>query len=253
MCRAPPGSLDNQGHGTHAAGNGRGRSRDAAGARLRGRDRARREAHRPGRRLHRRRSLHAVSRRRLPGEADADPRAGVPAGRAHSLELVGRPARAAARSCRAANYPQSAYDIDAFVWSHPDLLVVFNTGNLGQVGRRRSARSRRPAARRTRCRSAARARRATTTTRSRTSRSSVRRATAASSPISWRPRACWPATCDFDDNPATCDDSTPAGDVVGVANGGRRGRARAAVLHRRLLSERRSGGVERASLRARRC
>jgi Subtilase family len=33
-----------------------------------------------------------------------------------------------------ANYPQSAYDIDAFVWSHPDLLVVFNTGNLGQTG-----------------------------------------------------------------------------------------------------------------------
>jgi hypothetical protein len=33
-----------------------------------------------------------------------------------------------------ANYPQSAYDIDAFIWSHPDLLVVFNTGNLGQTG-----------------------------------------------------------------------------------------------------------------------
>ncbi len=33
-----------------------------------------------------------------------------------------------------ANYPQSAFDIDAFVWSHPDLLVVFNTGNLGSVG-----------------------------------------------------------------------------------------------------------------------
>ncbi|HEX8618863.1 MAG TPA: S8 family serine peptidase [Thermoanaerobaculia bacterium] len=31
-----------------------------------------------------------------------------------------------------ANYPQSARDVDAFVWSHPDLLVVFNTGNLGQ-------------------------------------------------------------------------------------------------------------------------
>ena len=30
-----------------------------------------------------------------------------------------------------ANYPQSARDVDAFVWSHPDLLVVFNTGNLG--------------------------------------------------------------------------------------------------------------------------
>ncbi|MGZ5474277.1 MAG: S8 family serine peptidase, partial [Thermoanaerobaculia bacterium] len=30
-----------------------------------------------------------------------------------------------------ANYPQSAYDVDAFVWSHPDSLVIFNTGNLG--------------------------------------------------------------------------------------------------------------------------
>jgi hypothetical protein len=30
-----------------------------------------------------------------------------------------------------ANYPQSAYDVDAFIWSHPDMLVVFNTGNLG--------------------------------------------------------------------------------------------------------------------------
>lgn len=28
-----------------------------------------------------------------------------------------------------ANYPQSAYDVDAFVWSHPDSLVIFNTGN----------------------------------------------------------------------------------------------------------------------------
>lgn len=32
------------------------------------------------------------------------------------------------------NYPQSAYDVDAFVWSHPDLLVVFNTGNNGSAG-----------------------------------------------------------------------------------------------------------------------
>ncbi|HEX8410615.1 MAG TPA: S8 family serine peptidase [Thermoanaerobaculia bacterium] len=29
------------------------------------------------------------------------------------------------------NYPQTAHDVDAFVWSHPDMLVVFNTGNLG--------------------------------------------------------------------------------------------------------------------------
>ncbi len=33
-----------------------------------------------------------------------------------------------------ANYPQSARDVDAFVWSHPDMLVVFNTGNLGSAG-----------------------------------------------------------------------------------------------------------------------
>ncbi|HYI08225.1 MAG TPA: S8 family serine peptidase [Thermoanaerobaculia bacterium] len=30
-----------------------------------------------------------------------------------------------------ANYPQSAYDVDAFAWSHSDMLIVFNTGNLG--------------------------------------------------------------------------------------------------------------------------
>ena len=33
-----------------------------------------------------------------------------------------------------ANYPQSAYDVDAFVVSHPDMLIVFNTGNLGGSG-----------------------------------------------------------------------------------------------------------------------
>jgi subtilisin family serine protease len=32
-----------------------------------------------------------------------------------------------------ANYPASARDVDAFVWSHPEMLIVFNTGNLGQV------------------------------------------------------------------------------------------------------------------------
>ncbi|MEO8381761.1 MAG: S8 family serine peptidase [Acidobacteriota bacterium] len=31
-----------------------------------------------------------------------------------------------------ANYPQTAYDVDAFAWSHPDMLIIFNTGNLGQ-------------------------------------------------------------------------------------------------------------------------
>jgi hypothetical protein len=33
-----------------------------------------------------------------------------------------------------ANYPQSARDVDAFVYTHPDFLVVFNTGNLGAAG-----------------------------------------------------------------------------------------------------------------------
>lgn len=33
-----------------------------------------------------------------------------------------------------ANYPQSAHDVDAFVWSHPEMLVVFNTGNFGGGG-----------------------------------------------------------------------------------------------------------------------
>jgi hypothetical protein len=33
-----------------------------------------------------------------------------------------------------ANYPQSARDVDAFVYEHPDMLVVFNTGNFGSNG-----------------------------------------------------------------------------------------------------------------------
>ena len=32
-----------------------------------------------------------------------------------------------------ANYPQTAYDVDAFAYSHPDMLIVFNTGNLGSA------------------------------------------------------------------------------------------------------------------------
>ncbi|HEY2322650.1 MAG TPA: S8 family serine peptidase [Thermoanaerobaculia bacterium] len=33
-----------------------------------------------------------------------------------------------------ANYTTAARDIDAFVYSHPDMLVVFNTGNYGSTG-----------------------------------------------------------------------------------------------------------------------
>ena len=33
-----------------------------------------------------------------------------------------------------ANYPPSARDVDTFVWSHPDMLILFNTGNFGSIG-----------------------------------------------------------------------------------------------------------------------
>lgn len=33
-----------------------------------------------------------------------------------------------------ANYSNSAAEVDAFVWSHPDSLLVFNTGNFGGTG-----------------------------------------------------------------------------------------------------------------------
>jgi len=33
-----------------------------------------------------------------------------------------------------ANYPRSARDADAFIWTHPDMLVLFNTGNNGSAG-----------------------------------------------------------------------------------------------------------------------
>ena len=32
-----------------------------------------------------------------------------------------------------ANYPQAARDVDDFIWSHPDMLVVFNTGNTSSL------------------------------------------------------------------------------------------------------------------------
>ena len=33
-----------------------------------------------------------------------------------------------------ANYSAGAHDVDAFVYAHPDMLVVFNTGNFGNTG-----------------------------------------------------------------------------------------------------------------------
>jgi len=38
------------------------------------------------------------------------------------------------RSVPLASYSAAARDIDAFVFSHPDMLVIFNTGNLGSPG-----------------------------------------------------------------------------------------------------------------------
>ena len=51
--------------------------------------------------------------------------------RIHSNSWGDRQGASALQNPPRANYPQSARDVDAFVWSHPDSLVLFNTGNLG--------------------------------------------------------------------------------------------------------------------------
>ena len=51
--------------------------------------------------------------------------------RIHSNSWGDRQGANALQNPPRANYPQSARDVDAFVWSHPDSLVLFNTGNLG--------------------------------------------------------------------------------------------------------------------------
>ena len=128
-----PGSLDNQGHGTHAAG-------AAVG------DRGAPIAH----------DLHdaiAPAAKLIVQDAGylptGDTCAQLPGlrcpldlyrvfeqaykqgARIHSNSWGDRQGATAFQNPPRANYPKSARDVDAFIWDHPDSLVLFNTGNLG--------------------------------------------------------------------------------------------------------------------------
>jgi len=131
-CDTPgnPASLDNQGHGTHAAG-------AAVG------DRAPLVAHDYGDSVAPAAKLIVQDGGYTGGDACTQfPGVGCPAkltpifeqayqqgARIHSNSWGDRQGKLSAPPT--ANYPQSAHDVDAFIWSHPDMLVVFNTGNLG--------------------------------------------------------------------------------------------------------------------------
>jgi hypothetical protein len=127
------GSLDNQGHGTHAAGS-------AAG------DRGAPIAHDLYDAIAPAAKLIVQDAGYLPtGDSCAQlPGLRCPldltrvfeqayrqGARIHSNSCGDRLGASAAQDPPRANYPQSARDVDAFVWSHPDSLVLFNTGNLG--------------------------------------------------------------------------------------------------------------------------
>ncbi len=132
-CDTPgqPASYDNQGHGTHAAG-------AAAG------DRGAPVVHDYADAIAPAAKLIVQDGGYIGGDLCTQfPGVGCPAkltpifeqayrqgARIHSNSWGDRQGRLA--NPPTANYPQSAYDVDAFVWSHPDSLVIFNTGNLGQ-------------------------------------------------------------------------------------------------------------------------
>ena len=131
-CDTPgdPASYDNQGHGTHAAG-------AAAG------DKGAAVAHDYGDSVAPAAKLIIQDGGYIGGDLCTQfPGVGCPArlgpifeqahqqgARIHSNSWGDRQGKL--QSPPTANYPQSAYDVDAFVWSHPDSLVIFNTGNLG--------------------------------------------------------------------------------------------------------------------------
>ena len=132
-CDTPgdPASLDNQGHGTHAAAT-------AAGDRGAPITHDYADAIAPGAKL------IVQDGGFIGGDACTQfPGVGCPANltrifeqaykqgaRIHSNSWGDR--QGSLTNTPTANYPQSARDVDAFVWSHPDSLVVFNTGNLNQ-------------------------------------------------------------------------------------------------------------------------
>lgn len=131
-CDTPgdPASLDNQGHGTHSAGSAVG-DRDAPGV------------HDYGDSVAPLAKLIVQDGGYTGGDVCIQfPGVGCPAkltpvfqqayaqgARIHSNSWGDR--QGSRFSPPTANYPQTAYDVDAFVWSHPDMLVIFNTGNLG--------------------------------------------------------------------------------------------------------------------------
>lgn len=124
------GALDNQGHGTHSAGT-------AAG------DKGAPLAHDYGDSIAPGAKLIVQDGGYVGGDLCTQfPGVGCPAkltpvfeqayrqgARIHSNSWGDRQGKLSAPPT--ANYPQSAYDVDAFAWSHPDMLIVFNTGNLG--------------------------------------------------------------------------------------------------------------------------
>ena len=123
-------SLDNQGHGTHAAGTAVG-------------DRAPLFVHDYGDSVAPAAKLVVQDGGYVGGDLCTQfPGVGCPAkltpifeqayrqgARIHSNSWGDRQGRLG--SPPTANYPQSARDVDAFVYEHPDMLVIFNTGNLG--------------------------------------------------------------------------------------------------------------------------
>ena len=121
-------SLDNQGHGTHAAGSAVG-------------DRGAPVVHDYGDSVAPAAKLIVQDAGYIGGDACTQfPGVGCPArltpifeqayrqgARIHSNSWGDRQGNLFAPPT--ANYPQTARDVDAFVWAHPDMLVVFNTGN----------------------------------------------------------------------------------------------------------------------------
>ncbi|HVE70265.1 MAG TPA: S8 family serine peptidase [Thermoanaerobaculia bacterium] len=131
-CDTPgnPASLDNQGHGTHSAG-------AAVG------DRAPLLVHDYGDSVAPGAKLIVQDGGYVGGDLCTQfPGVGCPANlepilkqayaqgaRIHSNSWGDRQGRAG--SPPTGNYPRSAHDIDWFVYDNPDMLIIFNTGNLG--------------------------------------------------------------------------------------------------------------------------
>ena len=128
------GALDNQGHGTHAAAT-------AAGDRGTPLEHDFSDGVAPGAQLIIQDGGYIGADRctQFPGVgcpaklAPIFEQAYKQGARIHSNSWGDRQNTIAGLPAPTANYPQSAYDVDAFVWSHPDSLVIFNTGNLGQA------------------------------------------------------------------------------------------------------------------------